>query len=77
VDFKSIPGWNIPPTNQTWTVVPDQLTNYTAFYSVTNPVLVAKLVANAALDLGITGTTGTVYRIERRTNSPRTAPGWR
>jgi sugar lactone lactonase YvrE len=61
VEFKSIPGWN-SPTNQSLTVQPGLITIANAFYTVTNPVLVADL----ALGLGITGTTGTVYRIESR-----------
>ena len=61
VEFKPVAGWNLP-TNQTVTVLPGQLTSYSAFYTVTNPVL----VANTALGIGITGTTGTVYQIQSR-----------
>jgi hypothetical protein len=42
-------------------VFPGQSTIYTAFYTVTNPVMVV-----SGLNVGITGTTGTVYQIERR-----------
>ena len=63
VEFKPVAGWNLP-TNQTVTVLPGQLTTYNAFYSVTNPVLVAR----AALGIGITGTTGTVYQIQSRSS---------
>jgi sugar lactone lactonase YvrE len=61
VEFKPIAGWNLP-TNQSLTVQPGLISVANAFYAVTNPVLVADLV----LGLGITGTTGTVYRIENR-----------
>ena len=60
VEFKPIPGWNLP-TNQTVAVVPGVLITHIAFYTVTNPVMVA-----SDLGIGITGTTGTAYRIERR-----------
>jgi hypothetical protein len=63
VQFKSIGGWNLP-TNQTVTVQPGQISSPTAFYTVTNPIL----VAGKSVGLGITGTTGTVYQLERRTN---------
>jgi hypothetical protein len=67
VEFKPIAGWNVP-TNQALTVLPGQISVYAANYTPasitpTNPVLVANLTG-----LGITGTTGTVYRIERRTS---------
>jgi len=61
VEFKPIPGWNLP-TNQTTTILPGVLITNVAFYTVTNPVL----VASASMGIGITGTTGTVYRIESR-----------
>jgi sugar lactone lactonase YvrE len=65
VEFKPIAGWNVP-ANQTITIIPNQITTYTANYTLasitpTNPVLVANISG-----LGITGTTGTVYRLERR-----------
>jgi sugar lactone lactonase YvrE len=63
VEFKLTAGWNLP-TNQTVTVEPGQTATPTAFYTVTNPVL----VAGYSVGLGITGTTGTVYQLERRTN---------
>jgi hypothetical protein len=63
VQFKPVAGW-LTPTNQAVTVLPNQVTTYSAFYTVTNPML----VGNAAIGFGITGTTGTVYRIERRTS---------
>jgi hypothetical protein len=63
VQFKPIPGWNLP-ANQTVTVGPGVLITAIASYTVTNPVLVASGVAG----LGITGTTGTVYEIDRRTS---------
>ncbi len=63
IQFKPINGWNLP-TNQAVTVLPGQITPYTAFYTVTNPIL----VAGNSIGLGITGTTGTVYQLQRRTN---------
>ena len=63
VQFKPIPGWNLP-ADQTVTVGPGVLITATASYTVTNPVL----VASGAAGLGITGTTGTVYEIDRRTS---------
>ena len=61
VQFKPIAGWNLP-TNQAVIVLPQQITTYTAFYTVTNPVM----VINRGVGVGITGTTGTKYRLERR-----------
>jgi len=61
VEFKPIPGWNLP-TNQTTTIFPGVLITNIAFYTVTNPVL----MLDRASGLGLTGTTGTVYRIEGR-----------
>ncbi len=61
VQFKAIPGWN-PPPGQTVEVLPDQTTTNIAFYSVTNPVL----LVTEGVGLGITGTTGTAYRLESR-----------
>lgn len=63
VEFKPVPGWNLP-ANQSISVVPDQITVYNAYYSVTNPVL----VASPAVGIALTGTTGTTYRIESRTS---------
>jgi sugar lactone lactonase YvrE len=62
VEFKPVPGW-ITPTSQAVSVLPNQITTYSASYTVTNPVLVAN-----GSTLGLTGTTGTVYRIEQRTS---------
>lgn len=61
VQFKPIPGWNLPP-NQSVSVSADQITPYTAFYSVISPAL----AADAERGIGITGTTNTSYRIESR-----------
>jgi sugar lactone lactonase YvrE len=63
VQFKPIAGWNLP-TNQTVTVYPQQIVTPVAFYTVSNPVM----VANGNLGIGITGTTGTVYEVESRTS---------
>ena len=61
VEFKPIAGWNLPP-NQFLSLQPGLITVANAFYTVTNPVL----FANKTIGIGITGTTGTVYRLERR-----------
>ena len=63
VEYKPIAGWNLS-TNQTLTVLPGQFTDYSAAYTVINPMM----VANPALGIGITGTTGTVYEIESRSS---------
>jgi len=59
-----------PPPNQSVTVLPGQFSPDTAFYSVSNPVLVVDRVAG----LGMTGLTGTVYRLEKK--SALTAGAW-
>jgi sugar lactone lactonase YvrE len=69
VEFKELPGWNLP-RNDTVRVFPKILETYNAFYTVTNPVL----VANPALGIGISGTLGTVYRLESR--SSLSSGGW-
>src|ERR1051326_1589936 len=62
VEFTTnVSAW-LPPPNQTITVHPKVTARYTAFYTVTNPVLVVK----PGIGIGITGTTGTVYQIQRR-----------
>jgi len=61
VEFKPIAGWNLPES-QTIIVLPGQITSYSAFYTVVTPVL----AASPAVGIGITGTTGTVYRIASR-----------
>ena len=61
VDFKPIAGWNLP-TNQTVRVFPGPITTKSAFYTVISPVL----VADPKRGIGITGTTGTTYRLEFR-----------
>jgi hypothetical protein len=63
VEFKPIAGWNLP-TTQTATVLPGHILTAVGFYTVTNPVM----VANGTDGIGITGTTGTVYQIERRSS---------
>jgi DNA-binding beta-propeller fold protein YncE len=61
VQFNPIPGWNLP-TNQAVSVVAGTINSYMAFYTVSNPVL----AVNGTVGIGITGTTGTVYVIQRR-----------
>ena len=62
VQFKPVAGWNLP-TNQIVNIFPGQITAYHALYTVNNPMLVFSGKA-----LSITGTTGTVYRIEGSTS---------
>ena len=63
VEFKPVPDWNFP-TNRLTTVSPGQISSNYAFYSVSNPLM----VLNRAVGIGITGTTGTTYRIEQRSS---------
>jgi sugar lactone lactonase YvrE len=74
VQFKPINGWSLPP-DQSVSVLPGQITSYSALYTVSNPVTVTNpvLVINAT-GIGITGTTGTVYQIER--SSSLTSGSW-
>jgi hypothetical protein len=62
IQFKSIDGWNLP-SNQIVTVLPGLASTNVAFYTVTNPLFVLRTNG-----FGITGTTGTTYRIERRSS---------
>jgi DNA-binding beta-propeller fold protein YncE len=67
--FKQINGWNVP-VSQPVSVEPGHITTITnALYTVNSPVLVAN-----HLGIGITGTTGTVYQIER--SSSLTSGTW-
>ena len=61
VQFNPIPGWSLP-TNQAVSVVAGTINSYMASYTVNNPVL----VVNGTVGIEITGTTGTVYVIQRR-----------
>jgi hypothetical protein len=61
--FKPIPGWNLP-ASQTVQVQAGGRVSANANYSVIGP----KLVVNAALKLGLIGTTNTSYRIEQCTS---------
>jgi hypothetical protein len=63
VHFKSIPGW-IAPANQNVSVPQGVLTVYGINYTVSNPVF----SFNPSKGIGFGGTTGTVYRLETRTN---------
>ena len=62
VQFKPINGWNLP-TNQAVAVLPGQITTYVAYYTPSNSMLQA-----SATGIAITGTVGTMYRIERSTS---------
>jgi hypothetical protein len=59
VQFKPITGWNLP-TNQAVSVLPGQITTYVAYYTPSNSMLMAN-----GSGIAITGTVGTMYRIER------------
>ena len=61
LQFKAIPGW-VVPTNQTIAVFGGTLAA-SAFYTVSNPVLIA-----SAQGLGLRGTTNTTYSIEKTTS---------
>ncbi|HEX3798591.1 MAG TPA: Calx-beta domain-containing protein [Verrucomicrobiae bacterium] len=64
VEFKSIPGWNLP-LGQTIKVIPGSLTVLSnQFYTVLPP----KLSLDAVNGLRLAGTANTSYRIEYRTN---------
>ena len=64
VEFKPVPGWNVPASQSVF-VAPGVLITNTAFYTVTNPVLSQRRLTGTER-LGMTGTTGTMYRLERR-----------
>ena len=59
VQFKPIPGWNLP-TNRSVTVVPGVILTNVANYTVTNPLLTLDLVNG----LRISGTSNTAYQIQ-------------
>jgi len=59
LQFKPIPGWNLP-TNRSVTVVPGLIFTNVAVYTVTNPALTVDLVRG----LGISGATNTSYAIQ-------------
>ncbi|HEX3797740.1 MAG TPA: NHL repeat-containing protein [Verrucomicrobiae bacterium] len=61
IEFKSVPGWNLP-ANQAVALVPGNISTFRAFYTVVGPML----VANSVGGIGLTGTTGTVYQIQSR-----------
>ncbi|HEY1661740.1 MAG TPA: SBBP repeat-containing protein [Verrucomicrobiae bacterium] len=67
--FHPLPGWN-SPGNQAVAVLPNQITSYSASYTVINPLL----TINGTTGFGITGTTGTVYVIQK--SSSLTAGIW-
>jgi hypothetical protein len=69
VQFKPIPGWNLP-TNRSVAVVPGVILTNVALYTVTNPLLTLDLVNG----LGIAGTTNTTYQIQ--SNSSLTGGAW-
>jgi hypothetical protein len=58
VQFRSLPGWNLP-TNRSVTATPGVIRTNVANYTVTNPVLHLDLVNG----LQINGTTNTRYQI--------------
>jgi hypothetical protein len=60
VQFKNIPGWNTPTTQQI-SLTPNQINVFSALYTVTNPVVMVK-----PQGIGLRGTTNTLYRLESR-----------
>jgi len=69
VEFKNVHGW-VRPANQSVAVHPSVIVRPTVYYTVSNPVLVAKW----PLGIGIRGTTGTTYVLER--SSALSIGGW-
>ncbi|MGA3181269.1 MAG: choice-of-anchor tandem repeat GloVer-containing protein [Verrucomicrobiota bacterium] len=69
VQFKPIPGWNLP-TNRSVTVVPGLILTNVVTYTVANPRLTLDLVNG----LGMFGTTNTTYQIQ--SNSLLTGGTW-
>ncbi len=67
IDFKPIPGWNVPP-DQVITVVPGSITIFTANYTLATGTPASPVLVANRNSLGIIGTTGTVYRLEWRTS---------
>lgn len=63
VHFRPVPGW-ISPLDQKVSVPLGVLTTYGINYTVSNPMLSYK----SGSGIGFSGTTGTLYRIEARTN---------
>jgi hypothetical protein len=59
VQFKPIPGWNLP-TNRAVTVTPNLIVTNFAIYTPTNPAL----SLDAVHGLGISGTSNTSYQIQ-------------
>jgi hypothetical protein len=64
LEFKPITGWN-PPAGQAVQITPGVINVIT---NVSYMVLPPTMTANSGQGLGLTGTTGTTYRIEYRTN---------
>ena len=69
VQFKPIPGWNLP-ANVSVTVSPSVILTNFANYTVTNPLLALDL----ANGLRLSGTTNTTYQIQ--SNSSLTGGAW-
>ncbi len=63
IQFAPVSGWSLP-SNQTVAVLPEQVAQFTASYSVSNPVMIVK----PGVGLGISGTTNTVYQIQSRSS---------
>ena len=63
LEFKPIPGWNLPTTKAVQ-ITPGQLTVVSATYTPAASPAPPVLTFNPASGLGITGTTGTTFRLE-------------
>ena len=63
IQFAPVSGWNVP-TNQSVGLNPGAITVVNANYTVTSPVT----MASGARGIGLSGTPGTSYLIQYRTN---------
>jgi hypothetical protein len=68
VVFKPIAGWNVP-TNQSVTVLPGQITSYSALYTVSNPLqIVSPQVSGGAFQLSFQSVNGQSYTLYYNNN---------
>jgi hypothetical protein len=62
VVFKPVNGWNVPVSAPV-SVAPGQVASYSANYTVSAPMLAVN-----GTGIGIIGTTGTVYELDRNSS---------